>query len=144
MTGCSFHIFAPCHSWCGTKKNRTRNKDFTCLRSHIVRPGKESCIREGQNFQSVTVKYRKLSGAIRDSSGNMWQWQKMPGATGQHGCLFSFDPGVYDRMRFPYIRTLPLMAWHEENLCPPTGKAGNIFKRNLRRHEQKAHRQSDG
>ena len=37
MTGCSFHIFAACHSWRGTKKNRTRNKDLTCLRSHIVR-----------------------------------------------------------------------------------------------------------
>ena len=37
MTGCSFHIFAPGHSWRGTKKNRTRNKDLTCLRSHIVR-----------------------------------------------------------------------------------------------------------
>ena len=37
------------------------------------------------------------------------------GATGQHGCLFSFDSGVYDRMWFPYIRCLPLVAWQEGN-----------------------------
>ena len=29
--------------------------------------------------------------------------KRCQGVTGQHGCLFSFDPGVYDRMRFPYI-----------------------------------------
>ena len=30
---------------------------------------------------------------------------KVPGATGQHGCLFSFDPGVYDRMQLPPPQT---------------------------------------
>ena len=40
--------------------------------------------------------------------------KRCQGVTGQHGCLFSFDPGVYDRMQLPYIRCLPLMVWHEE------------------------------
>ena len=41
------------------------------------------------------------------TQGHLWPlgkyaaMAKVPGTTGQHGCLFSFDPGIYDRMQFP-------------------------------------------
>ena len=58
MTGCSLHIFAACHSWCGTKKNRTRNKDLTCLRSHIVRrsvPVRNRAFAKAKAFSQAVI-----------------------------------------------------------------------------------------
>ena len=101
MTGCSFHIFAACHSWRGTKKNRTRNKDLTCLRSHIVRrsvPVKNRAFAKTKAFSRAVITH----GRADSLECRRTEWCSRPLLSGGLSVQKN-DPGDHDTLGFQRI-----------------------------------------
>ncbi len=118
--------------------NRIRNKGLTPR--HLIWLQRSFRTRRA-SARSTPSSHPGASVAAREICGNEKRCLGQPDSTNAYSPSI---PGYMTRCS-PYIRALPLMAWHEENICPPTGKVGNIFKRNLRRHGSERHvRQSDG
>ncbi len=151
---------------------------LSMARFNLLRAGREQSRKQRSGFPSDLV--RECSGSImrlpRSSvqpprvisgrSENMRRWQKVPGATGQHGCLFSFDPGVYDQMQLPPTDCQKCFAnlretsngkrclgqpgereterktttWLLVRLYGCTGASGSIVQRRVRRPATQGHR----